>query len=116
MARWLVGTSGHVYRDWRTRFYPSQARLGRRAACGFALPRALPARAWLPYYAASFDTVELNRPFYRLPRAATFRAWAAAVPPEFVFAVNNDGRAAAVRNARRLTELLEARAGRRRAA
>src|SRR5438876_335189 len=71
MARWLVGTSGYVYRDWRTRFYP----------------RALPVRAWLPYYAASFDTVELNSPFYRLPRAATFRAWAAAVPPEFVFAV-----------------------------
>src|SRR2546421_698029 len=164
MARWLVGTSGYVYRDWRTRFYP----------------RALPARLWLPYYAARFDTVELNSPFYRLPRAATFRAWAAAVPPEFVFAVkasrflthvkrlnepgplpadfscvrghgtrrryggsyteamlredaarisgwtrggrnvyvyfNNDGRAAAVRNARRLTELLEARADRRRAA
>src|SRR5205823_2624327 len=179
MALWLVGTSGYVYRDWRTRFYP----------------RALPVRAWLPYYAAGFDTVELNSPFYRLPRAATFRAWAAAVPPEFVFAVkasrflthverlaranvalclhdwreqpvtgpltadfvyvrrhgtrrryggsytdamlrddaarvagwtrggrdvyvyfNNDGRAAAVRNARRLTELLQARAGRRRAA
>jgi hypothetical protein len=31
MARWLVGTSGYVYRDWRTRFYP-----------------ALPVRAWLP--------------------------------------------------------------------
>jgi uncharacterized protein YecE (DUF72 family) len=71
MARWLVGTSGYVYRDWRTRFYPD----------------ALPVRAWLPYYAARFDTVELNSPFYRLPRAATFRAWAAAVPPEFVFAV-----------------------------
>src|SRR6266849_2008406 len=75
MARWLVGTSGHAYRDWRARFYPSQARLGRRAACGFALPRALPRREWLPYYAARFDTaVELNSPFYRLPRAATFRA------------------------------------------
>src|SRR5258707_2965490 len=87
MARWLVGTSGYVYRDWRTRFYPSQARLGRRAACGCARPRALPGRAWLRYYAAGFDTVELNSPFSRLPRAATFRAWAAAVPPEFVFAV-----------------------------
>jgi uncharacterized protein YecE (DUF72 family) len=71
MARWLVGTSGYVYRDWRRRFYP----------------QALGARGWLPYYAATFDTVELNSPFYRLPRAATFRAWAAAVPPEFVFAV-----------------------------
>ena len=70
MARWLVGTSGYVYRDWR-RFYP----------------QALGARDWLPYYAATFETVELNSPFYRLPRAATFRAWAAAVPPRFVFAV-----------------------------
>ena len=71
MARWLVGTSGYVYRDWRRRFYP----------------QALGARAWLPYYAGTFDTVELNSPFYRLPRAATFRSWAAAVPPRFVFAV-----------------------------
>jgi uncharacterized protein YecE (DUF72 family) len=71
MGRWLVGTSGYVYRDWRRRFYP----------------QALGARGWLPFYAATFDTVELNSPFYRLPRAATFRAWAAAVPPEFVFAV-----------------------------
>ena len=71
MARWLVGTSGYVYRDWRRRFYP----------------QALGARDWLPYYAATFETVELNSPFYRLPRAATFRAWAAAVPPHFVFAV-----------------------------
>src|SRR5919109_3073085 len=71
MARWRIGTSGYVYRDWRRRFYPE----------------ALGARGWLPYYAATFDTVELNSPFYRLPRAATFRAWAAAVPSHFVFAV-----------------------------
>ena len=71
MARWRVGTSGYVYRDWRRRFYP----------------RALGTRAWLPYYAATFDTVELNSPFYRLPTAATFRAWASAVPSRFVFAV-----------------------------
>jgi uncharacterized protein YecE (DUF72 family) len=71
MARWRIGTSGYVYRDWRRRFYP----------------QALGARGWLPYYAATFDTVELNSPFYRLPRAATFRAWASAVPPGFVFAV-----------------------------
>jgi len=69
MARWLVGTSGYVYRDWRRRFYP----------------QALGARGRLPYYAATFDTVELN----------------------------NDGRAAAVRNARRLAELLRTRAHRR---
>src|SRR5688500_19599183 len=70
-GRVLIGTSGYVYKDWRRRFYP----------------RELPAREWLPFYAASFRTVELNSPFYRLPRAATFRAWAGAVPAEFVFAV-----------------------------
>jgi len=48
-------------------------------------------RSWLRYYAAHFDTVELNSPFY----------------------FNNDGRAAAVRNAGRLIELLDSRARRR---
>jgi uncharacterized protein YecE (DUF72 family) len=71
MARWLVGTSGYVYRDWRGRFYP----------------RSLAASQWLPYYAARFPTCELNSPFYRLPTAATFRAWRGAVPDDFVFAV-----------------------------
>jgi uncharacterized protein YecE (DUF72 family) len=70
-GRVLIGTSGYVYRDWRRRFYP----------------RDVPARDWLPFYAARFPTVELNSPFYRLPRAAMFRAWARAVPAEFVFAV-----------------------------
>jgi uncharacterized protein YecE (DUF72 family) len=71
MSRVLIGTSGYVYADWRGRFYP----------------RELPPRAWLPSYAAVFPTVELNSPFYRLPRHATFKAWADAVPPDFVFAV-----------------------------
>ena len=69
--RVLIGTSGYVYADWRGRFYP----------------RTLPAREWLPYYAARFATVELNSPFYRLPTTATFRAWGRAVPSECVFAV-----------------------------
>lgn len=71
MSRVLIGTSGYVYRDWRGRFYPRQ----------------LPARDWLSFYAARFPTVELNSPFYRLPRATTFRGWARAVPPDFVFAL-----------------------------
>jgi len=70
-GRVLIGTSGYVYKDWRRRFYP----------------RDVPVREWLPFYAATFPTVELNSPFYRLPRAATFRAWARAAPEPFVFAV-----------------------------
>jgi uncharacterized protein YecE (DUF72 family) len=70
-GRVLIGTSGYVYADWRTRFYP----------------RSVPARDWLRFYAARFPTVELNNPFYRLPSAETFRAWRETVPPCFVFAV-----------------------------
>ncbi len=70
-ARLRVGTSGYVYPHWRSRFYPA----------------TLPARAWLPFYAREFDTVELNNPFYRLPTAQAFAAWRAAVPAGFVFAV-----------------------------
>ena len=72
MEGWLlVGTSGYVYGHWRQVFYP----------------RDVPARAWLPFYARHFATVELNRPFYRLPDARTFRRWGGQVPPGFVFAV-----------------------------
>ncbi|HXG05437.1 MAG TPA: DUF72 domain-containing protein, partial [Candidatus Binatia bacterium] len=67
----LIGTSGYVYPAWRRRFYPPD----------------LPASRWLAYYAAHFSTVELNRPFYRLPTGEMFSAWRAAVPPGFVFAV-----------------------------
>jgi uncharacterized protein YecE (DUF72 family) len=70
-GRLLVGTSGYVYGHWRRVFYP----------------RDVPVRDWLPFYARHFATVELNRPFYRLPDARTFRRWAAQVPPGFVFAV-----------------------------
>ena len=67
----FVGTSGYVYGDWRGRFYPAR----------------LPAASWLAFYARRFATVELNRPFYRLPPRATFVAWRRAAPPGFVFAV-----------------------------
>jgi uncharacterized protein YecE (DUF72 family) len=70
-GRLHVGTSGYVYGHWRERFYP----------------RTVPAREWLAFYAQHFTTVELNNPFYRLPSAATFRAWRKRVPPGFVFAV-----------------------------
>jgi uncharacterized protein YecE (DUF72 family) len=66
-----VGTSGYAYPHWHGRFYPP----------------SVPQRLWLPHYAAHFATVELNSPFYRLPSLAAVRAWRAAVPPGFVFAV-----------------------------
>jgi uncharacterized protein YecE (DUF72 family) len=47
----------------------------------------LPLRAWLGYYAAHFDTLELNSAFYRLPTAAAYDGWRAQVPSRFLFAV-----------------------------
>ena len=66
-----IGCSGWQYRHWRGRFYP----------------RELPVDRWLEYYAAAFDTVELNNSFYRLPEAGVFAAWGRRVPADFLFAV-----------------------------
>jgi hypothetical protein len=58
------GTSGWHYQDWRGAFYPQK----------------LPARRWLDYYAARFETVELNNTFYRLRNSARFASWKAQTP------------------------------------
>jgi uncharacterized protein YecE (DUF72 family) len=64
-----LGTSGWSYPGWRGRFYPP----------------GLPSRAWLPFYAESFNTVEINMTFYRLPKPDDLRRWADLVPPGFLF-------------------------------
>jgi len=66
-----IGCSGWQYRHWRSRFFP----------------RDLPSERWLEFYAASFDTVELNNSFYRLPEADAFASWHRRVPNGFLFAV-----------------------------
>lgn len=71
VGRVRVGTSGWNYRHWRGPVYPPD----------------LPVKKWLARYAETFDTVEVNNSFYRLPAEGTFRDWAAQVPPGFVFAV-----------------------------
>jgi uncharacterized protein YecE (DUF72 family) len=71
-GRLWVGTSGYVYRHWRS---------------GVFYPPGLKAREELPYYASHFPTVELNNPFYRLPTAEMFQRWRDATPAGFQFAV-----------------------------
>jgi len=66
-----VGTSGWNYRHWRGVFYPGELRQ----------------QDWLGHYAASFDTVEINATFYRLPKPEHVKNWAGAVPERFLFAV-----------------------------
>jgi uncharacterized protein YecE (DUF72 family) len=66
-----IGTSGWQYRHWRERFYPKET----------------PQREWLEYYAARFDTVEVNNTFYRLPEREVFEAWRERAPAGFFFAL-----------------------------
>ncbi len=66
-----IGCSGWQYQHWRGDFYPAE----------------LPHARWLEFYAPTFDTVEINNTFYRLPEASTFAAWGRRVPRGFLFAV-----------------------------
>jgi uncharacterized protein YecE (DUF72 family) len=66
-----IGCSGWQYKHWRGDFYPADQSTSQ----------------WLAIYTRSFDTVELNNSFYRLPEAATFRGWRERTPDNFLFAV-----------------------------
>jgi uncharacterized protein YecE (DUF72 family) len=66
-----IGCSGWNYAHWRAIFYPN----------------GLPAARWLEHYAETFDTVELNASFYRLPTRKAAEGWARRTPPGFLFAV-----------------------------
>ena len=66
-----IGISGWNYPQWRGVFYPK----GLRQADELA------------YASRAFSTIELNGSFYSLQRPASFRAWRAATPDGFVFAV-----------------------------
>jgi uncharacterized protein YecE (DUF72 family) len=68
---YYVGTSGWHYRHWQGPFYPHDLAPDR----------------WLGFYAREFDSVEINASFYRLPTRAAVRAWRAAVPSNFRFAL-----------------------------
>jgi uncharacterized protein YecE (DUF72 family) len=66
-----VGIGGWTFEPWRGLFYPE----GLRQADELA------------YAAARLTTIEINGTFYRTQTPQTFRAWADAVPKDFVFAV-----------------------------
>jgi len=65
-----IGSSGWSYPTWRPGFYPAGTQPGE----------------FLSFYAARFDTVELNTTAYRLPAPEQFERWAATVPDGFQFA------------------------------
>lgn len=66
-----IGTSGWSYDHWDGVLYEDGTPTGRR----------------LSAYADSFDTVEVDTTFYRLPDDGTLEAWEETVPEGFQFAV-----------------------------
>jgi uncharacterized protein YecE (DUF72 family) len=66
-----IGCSGWQYKHWKGDFYPAD----------------LPQDRWLEHYTHTFDTVELNNSFYRLPSPQAFSNWRDRTPPRFLFAV-----------------------------
>ena len=67
----FVGCSGWFYWHWRGIFYPDTKRTD----------------TWFKHYAANFDTVELNAPFYSWPKDATVRSWRRNAPDNFRYSV-----------------------------
>jgi uncharacterized protein YecE (DUF72 family) len=70
-AQVRIGCSGWQYKHWRGEIYPA----------------SLPQSQWFAHYSDTFDTVEINNSFYRLPPAETFARWAAQAPAHFLYAV-----------------------------
>ena len=71
VGRVHVGCSGWQYQHWRGDFYPADLVTSR----------------WFAHYALTFDTVEINNSFYRLPAAETFAKWREQAPKRFIYAV-----------------------------
>jgi uncharacterized protein YecE (DUF72 family) len=70
-----VGTSGYSYPKWKGSFYPKR----------------LPAKQMLSYYSQSFQSVEINYTFSRVPTIAVLETWAGAVPATFQFVLKAPG-------------------------
>jgi uncharacterized protein YecE (DUF72 family) len=66
-----IGVSGWTYPPWRGHFYP----------------KGLRQKDELAFAAGAFSALEINGTFYGLQTPKSFGDWAAAVPPDFVFAV-----------------------------
>jgi len=67
--RYLIGTSGYNYPEWRGSFYPEKFSTAKMLA----------------FYAERFNTVEVNYTFYRIPTPALLEGWAKGTPEDFTF-------------------------------
>jgi uncharacterized protein YecE (DUF72 family) len=66
-----IGCSGWYYQHWKGAVYPA----------------SLPSSQWFGHYQRTFDTVELNAPFYHWPRLTTVQNWTRQAKPGFRYSV-----------------------------
>jgi uncharacterized protein YecE (DUF72 family) len=66
-----LGTSGFSYQDWVGKFYPTGTRR----------------QDWLRYYAAEFNTLELNSSYYAVPAPSVVNSLIARTGEGFQFAI-----------------------------
>jgi len=66
-----IGCSGWYYWHWKGAVYPA----------------GLPTSQWFGHYQRTFDTVELNAPFYHWPQPATVQNWARQATPGFQYSI-----------------------------
>jgi len=69
--RFLIGTSGYSFQDWKGTFYPEK----------------IQNRDMLAFYAQHFRVAEINATYYRVPPPRTFEAMLKKVTPGFEFVV-----------------------------
>ncbi len=69
--RFLIGTSGYSFQDWKGTFYPEN----------------ISNRDMLTFYAQHFGVAEINATYYRVPGPKTFEAMLRKVTPDFEFVV-----------------------------
>ena len=71
ISKLLAGASGYSFKEWKGSFYPEKIK----------------AEDMLPFYAQHLPTVEINNTFYRMPGVDMLKAWVAATPEHFRFAI-----------------------------
>lgn len=74
MSEIRIGMSGWTYVPWRGEFYP----------------KGLPQRRELEYASRQVNSIEINGTFYGTQKPASFRAWSAATPDDFVFSIKGN--------------------------
>lgn len=67
--KFIIGTSGWSYPDWRGIFYPND----------------LPRNKWFAFYAAQFNAIEMNATFYRFFPKKILKKWSDQAPDNFIY-------------------------------